>query len=165
MPGKGGRAALGTVTTLRAPSAALRPAGGARNARARWDGTRRGTGGGDSRPSAGANNPFHGLASGRGDCKAGNPERRRLLSPLLPLVKRGKIQPAEEGRSVGSGTVASQGDEKKSPVRDALVPGVGAGAKTPARHRAMNRGARQEEEEEGGGRGLLHSRPRSEQLQ
>lgn len=47
-------------------------------------------GGGNSRPSAGVNNPLHGLASGRCDCKAGNPERRRLFSPLLPLVKRGK---------------------------------------------------------------------------
>lgn len=90
MPGKGRRASLGTVTTHRSPSPALRPAGGARNAQARWDGTRRGTGGGDSSPSAGPNNPFHGLSSGGGDFKAGNPERRRLLSPLLLLVKRGK---------------------------------------------------------------------------
>lgn len=91
MAGEGGRAALGTVTS------APRSFGGAstggrrpqRPGAAGRDPTGR-RGAGNSRPSAGVNNPLHGLASRRCDCKAGNPERRRLLSPLLPLVKRGK---------------------------------------------------------------------------
>lgn len=70
------------------------------------DGAKRG---GNSRPSAAVNNPLHGLASRRCDYKAGNPERRRLLSPLLPLVKRGKSSLRKRDAASAAGPSQTEG--------------------------------------------------------
>ncbi|XP_053910004.1 translation initiation factor IF-2-like [Cuculus canorus] len=59
-----------------------------RPAAAGCDGTRRGRR--EYHPAAGLNNPPFGLSSCRCNCKAENPVRRLLLSPLLPAAKRGK---------------------------------------------------------------------------
>lgn len=120
-------------------------------------------GGGNSRPSAGANNPLHGLAVVDAIVRPETPgggDSSLLFCPLSkgenPAGGRGSQCPRRERRKPRR--------RRKSPGRHALLPVVGAGAKPPARHRAMNKGGRQEEEE-GGGRGLSHRRRGSEQLQ